>query len=254
MLEISLIISAFIAGVVTFLAPCTLPLVPAYLGFISGAKEDEVRQAEGNQKKVLQRKILKNGFFFVLGFSVVFILFGSLIGFLGASLIKFRNILTQIAGVFVIVFGLMMLDVIKVPYLQREHKFRMPTIFRKGSPAGSFAIGASFGFGWTPCVGPVLAAILVLAGTTGTVGQGALLLFVFSIGLSIPFLLTAIVLGRATEYIQKMDKYIKWMSFVGGIVLIFLGVLLLMNNFVVLIEYGYKLLEFIDYDSIQRYL
>ncbi len=251
-LSITFIISVFIAGLVTFLAPCTLPLVPAYLGFISGVSTDDLRDAE--KAKLLRKKIFLNGLFFVIGFSIVFIIFGTLIGLLGQTLVPFRIWLTRIAGAFVIIFGLFMLGVFKFSFLQVDKRMNIPSFLEIGKPSSSLAIGSAFAFGWTPCVGPILGAVLALASTSTTAVQGGLLLAVFSVGLAIPFLLVALGLSKATQYIEKISKYLKWVSIIGGIFLVLLGILLITNNFTLLIQYGFQLLDVINYEGIYQFL
>lgn len=252
-MDISLIISAFIAGILTFLAPCTLPLVPGYLGFISGSSLEDLKDPE--KSKSARWKIFLNGFFFMLGFSAVFIVMGTLVGFVGARfLVPYRLWLGRIGGVFVIIFGLFMLNVLKIPFLMREKQFKAPTLFKQGRPTNSFILGSAFAFGWTPCVGPILGSILLLASNSTSALQGALMLTIFSAGLAIPFLLIAIGIGSASRYIQNISKYLNAVSVIGGIFLIFLGILLLTGNIALLISWGYRFFQFINYDRLLDYL
>jgi cytochrome c-type biogenesis protein len=251
-ISLGLIISSFFAGLLTFLAPCTLPLVPAYLGFISGVSEKDFQ--DPLKAKTARRKIFLNGIFFILGFAVVFIIFGTLAGLIGQSLTPFRIWLTRIGGGLVILFGLFMLGVFRLPFLQAERRIKTPSFLTIGKPSSSFAIGGAFAFGWTPCVGPILGSILLLASTSTTAFQGALLLTVFSSGLAVPFILVALGYSHATKYIQKISRYIKWVSIVGGVFLIMLGLLLVTNNFSLLIQYGFELLDFIGYEGLLEFL
>lgn len=252
-MDFSLIIPAFIAGVLTFLAPCTLPLVPGYLGFISGASLEDLKDPEKSGKA--RFKIFLNGLFFMLGFSVVFIIMGTLVGFVGARfLVPYRLWLGRIGGVFVIIFGLFMLNVLKIPFLMREKQLKAPVLFKQGKPINSFILGSAFAFGWTPCVGPILGSILLLASTSTSALQGALMLTIFSAGLAIPFLLIAVGIGSASRYIQNISKYLNVISIIGGIFLIFLGILLITGNITLLISWGYRLFQFINYDRLLDYL
>lgn len=252
-MDFSLTIPAFIAGMLTFLAPCTLPLVPGYLGFISGASLDDLKDPEKANRA--RWKIFFNGFFFMLGFSAVFIILGTLVGFIGATLlVPYRLWLGRIGGIFVIVFGLFMLNVLKIPFLAREKQWKAPALFERGKPINSFILGSAFAFGWTPCVGPILGSILLLASTSTSALQGALMLTIFSAGLAVPFLLIAIGIGSASRNIQNISKYLKVVSIIGGVFLIFLGVLLVSGNIGLLISYGYRLLQFINYDRLLDYL
>ncbi len=253
-IEIAFIVSAFVAGILMFLAPCTLPLVPAYLGFISGVGADDLR--DPTRAKAARRKIIVNGVFFIVGFSIVFILFGTLAGFLGQGLAPFRIWLARIGGVLVILFGLFMVGAFRlpIPFLQSDHRFSMPSWLKVGKPSSSLAIGSAFAFGWTPCVGPILASILLLASTSATAAQGAFLLFVFSLGLAIPFLLVALLYSKATKYIERLSKALRWIEIVGGIFLILLGGLLVTDNFGLTVQYGYQLFDFVNYDRLLDFL
>lgn len=242
-------VSAFIAGILTFLAPCTLPLLPAYLAFISGVDSDDLKKG----KKNARMKILLNGLSFVIGFSIIFILFGTLAGLFGQTLAPFRIWLARIGGALVIIFGLYMLGAFNLKIFKGGN-LKTPGWLKPGKPASSLAVGATFGFGWTPCIGPILGSILLLAGTTSTVTQGAFLLLVFSLGLAIPFMLIALLFGQATTYINKVSKYLGIISKIGGLFLILIGLLLVTNSFDLTIQYGYKIFDFIQYDRLLDYL
>lgn len=248
---LAFIVSAFVAGLLMFLAPCTLPLVPAYLAFISGVKQDDLKD---DATGAARRQIIVNGIAFVLGFTVIFILFGILAGLFGTFIGEFRSILTQIGGVFIIIFGLMMLNVINITPLMSEHKLTMPASLKPGRPTSAFLIGSTFALGWTPCVGPVLASVLLLASTSTTVVQGGLLLGVFSLGLAVPFLLTAFLYARASKTIARYAYVTKWISTIGGVFLIFIGILLFTDNFGLTVEYGYKVFNFFGIDGLFDHL
>ena len=251
-MDISLIIPAFIAGILTFLAPCTLPLVPAYLGFISGVSTKDLQ--DPLVAKQAKQKIFLNGLFFILGFSAVFIVLGTVAGFFGQLLFGYRIWLSRIGGIFVILFGLFMLNVVKIPFLSREIQIKTPALFQKGNAKNSFILGATFGFGWTPCVGTILGSILTLAAASTTAFQGAFLLGVFSLGLAVPFLVIAAGFGSASAHIAKLGKFLNIISIIGGLFLIFLGILLLTNKLGIWIAYFYQWLNFINYDSLLDYL
>lgn len=231
-----------------FLAPCTLPLVPAYLAFISGVKQTGVSDSKAGHKA--KRQIIKNAIAFILGFSTIFIGFGILAGLFGTFIGEFRGILTQVGGMFIIIFGLMMLNVINIAPLMRDRKLSMPKSLTPGKPISAFLIGATFALGWTPCIGPVLASVLLLASTSTTVFSGGLLLAVFSLGLAVPFLLTAMLYARASETIMRYGNVTKWVSTIGGVFLIFIGVLLLTDNFGLTVEYGYRVFNFFGFEGL----
>lgn len=251
-INIAFIASAFFAGLLTFLAPCTLPLVPAYLGFISGVSQDDLKNPATARNA--RRRIMLNGIVFILGFSLVFILFGTLAGLVGQALVPFRIWLARIGGVLVILFGLFMLGVLRFRFFESDKRFPVFSWLELGKPKSSFFIGGTFALGWTPCVGPILGSILLFAGTSGTALQGALLLSVFSLGLAIPFIFIAVGFSRAAQYIDRISPYLKAVSVIGGIFLILLGILLATDNFGLTIQYGYELLDFINYDRLLDYL
>lgn len=251
-MDFSLIIPAFIAGILTFLAPCTLPLVPGYLGFISGVSTNDLQ--DPTKVKIARRKIFLNGVLYVIGFSLVFIVLGSLFGLGGAALVKYRLWFSRIGGVFVIFFGLFMMGILKLPFLNVEKHIGGVKALKPGNPTSSLIFGAAFAFGWTPCVGPILGSILTLAASSATIGQGAFLLAVFSLGLAIPFLIIAASVGSASAYLAKLSKYLNVISVIGGVFLVFLGVLLLTNNLGVWISYFYQIFDFINYESLLDYL
>ncbi|MAG11282.1 MAG: cytochrome C biogenesis protein [Parcubacteria group bacterium] len=251
----SLVIPAFIAGLFTFLAPCTLPLVPAYLGFISGVSVDDLK--DPNKVGSARRKIFLNGVLYVLGFSFVFIVLGSLFGLGGSALVKYRVLLSRIGGVFVIIFGLYMVGVAKLPifsFLQKEKRFNPTKWLKPGSPSSSLIFGATFAFGWTPCVGPILGSILLLASSSATVVSGAFLLAIFSFGLALPFLLIAAGVGHAAQYIKKISKYLEIISIVGGVLLIILGYLVLTDQLQVWFAVVYQWFSFVSYDRLLDFL
>jgi len=250
-----LLIPSFIAGLLTFFAPCTLPLVPAYLGFIGGASLDDLNHPE----KLLQarRRVFLNGVFYVVGFSVVFIFLGVLFGLGGSALLHYRLWLSRLGGLFVIFFGLYMMGVFKTPalnFLQEEHHFNPVKHLKPGQPSSSFLLGATFAFGWTPCVGPILGSVLFLASSTATITSGALLLATFSLGLALPFLLIAIGFGHATQTVKKLSRVLPMISFAGGLFLLFLGALLVTDKMAVWLGFTYKALKFINYQALLNHL
>ena len=251
-LSIGFLLSSFVVGLLTFLAPCTLPLVPAYLGFISGVNPKDLEDPE--KASAARKKIFLNGVFFILGFSLIFIIFGTLAGLLGQALVPWRIWLARIGGAFVVFFGLFMLGFFNLNFLKVDKRMKMPKWLELGKPSSSFIVGGTFAFGWTPCVGPILGSILLLASTSTTALEGALLLTVFSFGLAIPFLVIAFAYSKSTQYIEKIAKFSKWVSYIGGVFLIILGILLMTDNFGLTIQYGYQLFDFINYDRLLDYL
>jgi len=240
-----LVLPAFLAGIFTFLAPCTLPLLPGYLAFISGVSTAELDVGQ----EAARKKIFKNGLLFVLGFSLVFIMLGILAGVAGQLLVPVRLWLVRISGVLVIMFGLFMLETVKIPLLSYERKFQLPLFFHRGKLLGALLLGAAFGFGWTPCIGPILGSILLVASTQGSALQGTILLTVFSAGLALPFLIFAWWLGRARSWVKNLSRFSRITSIVGGVFLVFLGLLLFFDQMGLLLSYGFRLLDIFDYEK-----
>lgn len=221
-----LIPAAFLAGVLMFLAPCTLPLIPAYLAFISGGEK---------------RRIMANAVAYVLGFSIIFILLGLFAGFIGTFLAPWRDLLSRIGGAVIIIFGLTMLGFVRIPLLSSDKKIRLPKFLVLGAPQSSFLIGVLFALGWSPCIGPILGTILLFASTSATAVQGAVLLAVFSFGLGLPFLLTALLINRAEGAFTRFSGFAKILSLVGGLILVFLGALMLSGKMGLLLTWGFSL-------------
>lgn len=254
-MSLSLVLPSFFAGLLTFLAPCTLPLVPGYLGFISGVSIRDLQ--DPTRVRQARRRIFLNGLLYVLGFSLIFIALGSLVGLGGVWLGPYRVWLSRIGGVFVILFGLYMMHLLELPFLRfLKSDKHLPAIrfVRPGRPASSLLFGAAFALGWTPCVGPVLGSILTVAAASGTVGQGAFLLAMFSLGLAIPFLVIAAGIGWFSKHLAKVGRYLNAVSVIGGIFLVFIGLLLLTNSFGVWIAYFFRVFDFINYDRLLNYL
>jgi len=205
-----LIIPAFIAGIFTFLAPCTLPLVPGYLAFISGVSASDLKNPQ--KASTVRGKVFLNGLFYVIGFSAVFILIGTLLGLGGAALAGYRVLLTRIGGAVIIILGLHMAGLWHPRFLQflsGEKKIHAGTSLKSGRPLSSLAFGAIFALGWTPCVGPILGVILTFAASSGTVLKGTILLTVFSLGLALPFLAIALGMESASRNIAAFFSFLK---------------------------------------------
>ncbi len=242
-----LVIPVFVAGIVTFFAPCTLPLLPAYLTFMGGVSLEAVSHAHA------RRKIIVNGIFFIVGFSAVFIVFGASVGFIGHTLTSYRVWLERISGVIVILFGLMMIGVINLP-LVGERSIHIPRFFKNGTGLNSFSLGASFAFGWTPCIGPIVGSVLLLASNVATVWQGILLLAVFSLGFAVPFLFLALGISHFLIFITKIQPYLNWAAMIGGGVFIGLGILLITNKIELLNSFEYQFFYFLPFERFLNYL
>lgn len=214
---------ALLAGAISFLSPCVLPLVPPYLCYMAGASVSELTDNSQTQNRALQRKAIYHSLLFVLGFSVIFISLGASATAIGKLLLQYSDVLAQIAGVIIIIMGLQFLGVFKLDILQREARFQNSG---KG-PFASFVMGLCFAFGWTPCIGPILAPILALAGSGETVGEGAFLLGVYSAGLGIPFVLAALFIGPFMEFLDRFKKHLGKVERIVGVLLVLTGILFL---------------------------
>lgn len=252
MLEAGLIIPAFVAGVLMFLAPCTLPVIPGYLAFISGVSPALL--SDPARRRDVRRRIVGNGLFFILGFTCLFVLLGTLAGSLGGALYAYRFVLGRIGGLVLIFFGLMLLGLVRSSALMRERRLRLPGFLTLGRPSSSFLVGALFALGWSPCVGPILGTILLFASSSSTALSGALLLLVFSFGLGLPMFLTALLAGEASAVLSRAAGLAKGLSIFGGVVLILIGILMALGNYGILITLGYELFDFIKYDRLLQYL
>jgi len=221
--------AAFLAGVASFLSPCVLPLVPGYISIVSGASVEELKAA-GRDDHLL-RRVLFHSVLFILGFSIVFIALGASATWLGGALRTRLSLLLRIGGVVVILFGLHMTGLLKIGALYRDARFRTGAESKPTSAIGSLLMGLAFAFGWTPCIGPILAAILVVASTKQTIWQGILLLAVYSLGLAVPFLLTSLGLTQFMNFYRGFRKHLHTVEVLSGVVLILVGTLLVTNQF-----------------------
>lgn len=253
---LALAIPAFIAGLLMFLAPCTLPLVPGYLAFISGVS---LHEADKNKETALyvRKRILWNALFYVLGFSLVFILLGTLFSGLGhLGLGNYRYYLQKISGGFILLLGLYMTHLFELPFfrfLNTDRHFTFTQTLAPGKPFSSFLFGATFALGWSPCIGPILGSILLLASSSGTILEGTFLLTIFSLGLAVPFFLVAIAMSQATKVIRRISSYMGVISIGGGILIALLGFLILTGTIGVWTGFFYRLFSFIRYDGLLQY-
>jgi len=224
-------LAAFVAGILSFLSPCVLPLVPGYVSLISGATVEDLHSDERH----MLGTVMLHSLTFILGFSVVFIALGAVATSIGQLANEYHNLLAKIAGVIVIVFGLHLTGLLKIKALYADK--RLHDVKGGSSALGSFAVGFAFAFGWTPCIGPILATILVFAGAQETVLKGVLLLAVYSLGLAVPFLLTSLGVDRFLGFYTKFRRHLHTVEVVSGVLLIAVGVLIFMNNLKLLSGY-----------------
>jgi cytochrome c-type biogenesis protein len=218
------VLIAFSAGLLSFLSPCVLPLIPSYVTFITGLSLDDVQHA--------RRAALVHGMLFVLGFTLIFLALGAGATLLGQTLLQYRDWISRIGGVVIIIFGLYLLGVLNIGFFSRERRVHL-----SDKPVGYFGtlvVGIAFGAGWTPCLGPILSSILLYTSTQADFSRGMWLLLAYSLGLAVPFLLSAVAIERFTAFFQRMRKQMMWISRVSGVVMIVIGVMLITNYFTVL--------------------
>lgn len=220
-LEPMLVVLAFCGGMLMFLAPCTLPLIPAYLGFISGVTEDDLVHPDTRTRA--RWLVVRTSLLFAVGFSTVFVMFGMLASFAGVFIGPVHGVLKVVAGIVLMLFGLFMLGFFTVPWLTKERRVRLPRQVTMGTPWSALAVGSAFAFGWTPCTGPLLGLMLTLASNTATLMAGMLLLLVFALGFSTPFILLGVLIGQASRYVEKLLPYLHIVSMVGGVSLVCIG-------------------------------
>lgn len=234
---------AFLAGIISFLSPCVLPLIPGYVSMVSKMSFEELTgdRTDGKTGRILIPSLL-----FVLGFSTVFVTLGASASYIGTFLHENKVLLLRISGVIIILFGLFSMDILKIPQLYRERRLN----FTDGNLGliGIFFLGIAFGFGWTPCVGPILASILLYASTAEGAGKGAALLFVYSIGLGLPFILTGLALSKALTAFGWIKRHYSLYKIIVGGTLIVVGVLMVTNNLYYLNIYGQRALDWAGID------
>jgi cytochrome c-type biogenesis protein len=218
--------AAFSAGFISFFAPCILPLVPSFLIYISGAT---IKDYSDFEDKSLRRRVLLHSVFFIAGFSLVFITLGLSSSFLGSLFAVYQKWIMAVGGLVLIVMGLNMLGLLKIPFLNREKTVHVKG--KAGGFLGSVLVGVTFSLGWTPCIGPVLASILIISATGKSVWSGFYLLGLYSLGLAIPFFLAALFVGRLMHFMQRFGHVVRYASLVLGGLLIVLGLLLVTGIF-----------------------
>lgn len=210
---------AFMAGLVSFFSPCVFPLVPAYVANLTGST------IEGGRVAVGRRTVLTRSVAFIIGFSVVFVLLGASASFLGGALARYQDLIARIGGLLIIIFGMQMAGVLKMKWFMSEKRFQMDTkkeknIWRSG------ILGIVFAAGWSPCIGLALSSILILAGSSGTMGSGIFMLIIYSLGLAIPFLAISVLVTYSLKVMKNINKWLGKISVISGWLLILLGLLL----------------------------
>jgi len=218
-------------GFISFASPCILPLIPSYVSYITGISYDDLLTQESHRKNM--NITLLHSLAFVSGFTIIFVLLGASASFAGSVLSQHLDLIRIVGGVLIIIMGVFVMDVVNIPFLQREAKLHLKR--RPAGFAGTLVVGMIFGAGWTPCTGPFLGSVLALAMETETLGRGMALLTFYSLGLGIPFILSAIAISAFLSSFNKLRKHFKVIKLVSGAVLIIMGVLLLTDKMTILI-------------------
>ncbi|MDC3163392.1 cytochrome c biogenesis CcdA family protein, partial [Pelagibacteraceae bacterium] len=214
-----------LAGLLSFLSPCVLPIVPGYLCFLAGTSLDKIASGEDASK---ERNVFNFALSFVFGFSTVFILLGASATLLSGLVYEYLDILRIIGGIIIIIFGIHFMQIIQLPFLNRDTRYQIES-YRPGI-VGSYVIGLSFAFGWTPCIGPILGSVLSIAASSETVTYGIVLLMLYSAGLGIPFLLAAYAINGFMRFLSKIRNYIRVIEIFTGVLLVIFGILILTNR------------------------
>ena len=221
------VVIAFTAGLLSFLSPCVLPLIPSYITFITGLGLDDVQTA--------RRTALVHGVLFVSGFSLIFILLGAGATLIGQALLVHRQWIARIGGGVIVIFGLYLLGVLNIGFFSRERRVHLAN--KPVGYLGTFVVGIAFGAGWTPCLGPILSAILIYASSEASLPRGLALLSAYSAGLAVPFLVSAVAVDRFLSFFQRMRRAMVWISRASGVLMIAIGLLLITNYFTILSSY-----------------
>jgi cytochrome c-type biogenesis protein len=238
------LLAAFGAGFLSFISPCVLPLIPGYLSYISGLSLDEMRGipvvAGGGTVAIapaagVRRQVVLSSLAFIVGFSLVFVSLGAAASAIGQFLAQWQAVFNRIAGAVIIIFGLHTMGVLRIEWLYQEK--RVHTSRKPAGLVGAALVGIAFAFGWTPCIGPILAGILALAGSQDTVGKGVELLAVYSLGLGVPFMATALMINRFFGAMGRIRRYYHTVEMVSGALLIIIGMLIFTNRFTVIAKW-----------------
>ena len=229
---------AFLAGLISFLSPCVLPLIPGYISYISGTSLNEI--SKKNESLIILKTI-----FFTLGFSFVFIILGLTATFIGKFFLINSNFLRILAGIIIIFFSLQLIGVLNLNFMNKDIRFF--TSRYSNNFAFSFLVGAAFGFGWTPCIGPILGSILTLAAIETNIGKSILLLSFYSLGLAIPFVISGVLINKFLFFSKSINKYVPIITKIGGVILLLTGIAILTGQLQIL---GFFLLEY--FPSLQQ--
>ena len=238
------LLAAFGAGILSFISPCVLPLIPGYLSYISGLSLDEMRGGPSGATRSavavvapphVRRRVLVSSLFFILGFSLVFIALGASASAIGHFVLARKSVFSKIAGAVIIIFGLHTMGVLRIEWLYQEK--RVQTNRQPGGPFGALLVGIAFAFGWTPCIGPILAGILAIAATRSGVGEGVRLLAAYSLGLGVPFFATALAINRFFGALARIRRHYHKIELVSGALLVAIGALIFTDRFTIIAQW-----------------
>ncbi|MDH3666549.1 MAG: cytochrome c biogenesis protein CcdA [Paracoccaceae bacterium] len=223
------ILTAFAGGIISFLSPCVLPLAPPYLAYLGGTTLDQVSGEEAEVDPRLARRVFVSACFFVLGLGTVFVALGMTASAIGQFLLQHKVLLAQISGGLIVLLGLHFLHILRIPILNREARFEGPA--QAGNFGISYLIGIAFAFGWTPCIGPILGAILALAAQEETIASGATLLAVYALGLGVPFLVAAAFIGPFLRWAKAFRRHMGLVEKAMGLLLVVVGTMMITGEF-----------------------
>lgn len=235
---------AFWAGVVSFFAPCVIPLLPAYISYVTGVSLNDLKE---NGYKPFRKKILLTSIYYILGFSIVFVLLGTAAAGVGIAFRRYDSLIQKLGGLVILILGMDFAGFFHIPFLAKTRQINLPDWTKRLGHVRAFFVGLVFAVTWTPCVGAILGSILALAAVSGTVVVGASLLFVYSLGISLPFLVVSLTLSSAPKYLSFLSKHIGVISKVAGILLAILGILLLTDTYKYLNSWLFNLAFYLGY-------
>ena len=216
---------AFTAGFLTFISPCLLPIIPSFIAYITGISLNDINDPA--KKNAAKMKALAHSLFFIVGFSLIFILLGLTATFIGKTLFRYQRLIQTAGGALIILFGLYLIGILKLDFLGKEFKIKVKS--EGASYLGSFMIGVTFAAAWTPCAGPILGSILLMAGTKTSVAEGAKLLSAYSLGIAVPFFLTALLINTFVASFNRLKKFMSVVNMISGVFLVAVGILIMTN-------------------------
>lgn len=242
------VFASFFAGVIAFLSPCILPLMPGYLSVVTRLSYEDLSDARDLSKF---SRVIVPSIVFILGFSTVFVSLGAFSSQFGGMISGNKTFLLRIAGIFIILFGIFVMEIVKIPFLEKEHKISLPQ--EKGNLLGTYILGLAFGFGWTPCVGPILGSILLYASTVEGTLDAVGLLAVYSLGIGIPFILVGLAFNSAMNSFGSVRKYYPYYKYAIGSGLVIIGIMMFSNEIYYLNIYGQKIFDAVGIDFWKKF-